>query len=150
MLSVVVKVYERILIYPVRTITDGIIGEKKCGFKTGTGCVDKVFIPRLGAEKARERGHKMHIKFLDLEKTYGRVDIEGLWEVLQIYRVGDKLLSRFKNISGNIKACLRIRSKMSELFEIKRGLRQQCVMSLWLFNFFRSKNHVWKKGGTND
>lgn len=39
-----------------------------------------MFVLRQVAEKARERGRKMSIAFLDLGKVYGRVD-KGLWKM---------------------------------------------------------------------
>ena len=37
------KVYGRVLIEKVRCITDGLIGERQCGFRRGRGCMDQVF-----------------------------------------------------------------------------------------------------------
>ena len=35
----------------------------------------------------------MYMGFMNLEKTYDKVDREALWEVLKIYDVGGKLLN---------------------------------------------------------
>ena len=37
------------------------------------------------SEKAREKKHRVYV---DLEKTYDRVNWEALWQVLRIYDVG--------------------------------------------------------------
>jgi hypothetical protein len=37
------------------------------------------------------------------------------------------------------KACVRVNGSLSEWFEVKRGVRQGCVMSPWLFNVFMDK-----------
>ena len=36
--------------------------------------------------------------FIDLEKKYGRVNREALWQVLRMYDVGGKLLSEIKSM----------------------------------------------------
>lgn len=76
LLSVVGKVARRILIEDVR-ITDGMIVEEECGFRTWRGCIDQVFVLREVAEKTYERGHKVYIVFLNLEKAYYHIDREG-------------------------------------------------------------------------
>ena len=35
---------------------------------------------------------RVYMGFMDLEKAYGRVNIEALWQVLGMFDVGDKLL----------------------------------------------------------
>ena len=66
------------------------------------------------------------IKFA--EKHCGKccmnVDIEG-------YLI--KTMNSLYNIS---RACVRLGSRMGEYFEVKKELRQGCVMSPWLFNIF--------------
>ena len=34
------------------------------------------------------------------------------------------------------KACVRVGNELSEWFPVRVGLRQECVMSLWLFNLY--------------
>ena len=39
------------------------------------------------------------------------------------------------------RACLRLGSRLGEYFELRRGLRQGCVMSPWLFNIVTMFNY---------
>ena len=41
-----------------------------------------------------------------------------------------------KNPYVGSKACVRVGNEVSEWFPVRVGLRQGCVMSLWLFNFY--------------
>ena len=50
LLSVVSKLFGRVLIKRVRARTECAIGEE-CGFRQGRGCMDKVFAVRKGCEK---------------------------------------------------------------------------------------------------
>ena len=43
MLSVVCKLFGRMLIKRVRAGTECAIGEEQCGFRQGRGCLDQVF-----------------------------------------------------------------------------------------------------------
>lgn len=37
----------------------------------------------------------MHMAFLDFEKAYDLIDSEGLCKVLQVYKLGGKLLAEY-------------------------------------------------------
>ena len=41
-----------------------------------------------------------------------------------------------KSLYVGSKACVRIGNEVSELFPVRVGLRQRCVMSPWLFNLY--------------
>ncbi len=51
--------------------------------------------------------------------------------------MGGKLLSAIKCFYEEAPECVKISGETSEHFEIKVGLRQRCVMSLWLFNIYK-------------
>ena len=46
LLSVVGKLYGRVLIKRVRAVTERVIREQQCGFRQGRGCMDQVFAVR--------------------------------------------------------------------------------------------------------
>ena len=51
LMSVVGKVYSRVLINRVRKGTEAAISEKQCGFRKGRGRVDLIFVIRQLCEK---------------------------------------------------------------------------------------------------
>ena len=68
LLSVVGKLFGRVLIKRVRAGTESAIGEKQCGFRQGRGCMDQVFAVRQVCEKYLENGKDVFWAFMDLEK----------------------------------------------------------------------------------
>ena len=56
LLTVVGKVYGRVLIERIRRGTDKVTGEEQCGLRRGRGCVDQVFVVRQVREKYLEKG----------------------------------------------------------------------------------------------
>ena len=52
--------------------------------------------------------------FIDLEKVYDEVNREDLWQVLRMYEVGDKLLSRIRNMYVHSFACVRVKGDEKE------------------------------------
>ena len=136
LLSVVGKVYGRVLANRLREGTDRWLSEEQCGFREGRGCVDQLFVVRQACEKYLAKGRESFWAFMDLEKAYDRIDRAALWTVLGFYGVGGKLLAAVKSFYKNSRACVRVGDRESESFEVKVGLRQGCVMSPGLFNIF--------------
>ena len=71
-----------------------------------------------------------------MEKAYGRVNREALWQVLRMYDVGRKLLSGIENMYVNSLACVRVKWVESECFSIDGGVRYRCIMSPGLLNIY--------------
>ena len=91
LLSVVGKVYSRVLINRIRDKTENVITEVQGGFRRGRGCTDQIFILRQICEKYLGKGKDVYFAFLDLEKAYDRVDRDATWNVLRLYGIGCRL-----------------------------------------------------------
>ena len=63
LLSVVGKVYGRVLINRIRDKTENVISEVQGGFRRGRECTDQIF-------KYLGKGKDVYFAFLDLEKAY--------------------------------------------------------------------------------
>ena len=70
MLSVVGKLFGRVLIKRVRAGAECAIGEKQCRFRQGRGCMDQVFVVRQVCEKYITNGKYVFWALMDLEKAY--------------------------------------------------------------------------------
>ena len=118
LLSVVGKIYGRVLIERVKAITEGQIGEEQGGFREGRGCVDQVFTLRMLMEKFGEKKRDLYVCFMDLEKVYDRVSRNKMWAVLEDYRVKATLLSSIKAFYKNSRACVRVCRKKTDFFGV--------------------------------
>jgi len=79
LLSVIGKVYGRVLIERIREGTDGVICDEQCGFRRGRGCMDQVFALRQVCKKYLAKRKDVFRAFMDLEKACDRIDRERLW-----------------------------------------------------------------------
>ena len=79
----------------------------------------------------------MYVGFVNLEKAYDKVNREALWQVPRMYDEGGKLLNGIKSMYMNCQACVRVKGGERECFRISSGVRQGCIMSLWLFDVYR-------------
>ena len=134
LLSVVGKIYGKVLVAKVKELTRERVGEEQGGFREGRGCVDQVFTLRMIGEKLREKDRVGYVCFMDLEKAYDRVCRKKLFEVLREGGVSGRLLNGIKSFYENCRARVRVRRELSDWFNVGVGLRQGCVMSPWLFN----------------
>ena len=87
LLSVVGKIYGRVLIRRVRAGTECVIGEEQCGFGEGRESMDQEFAVREVCEKYLSNGKVVFWAFMDLENAYDTIDRHGMWEMLRVYGV---------------------------------------------------------------
>ena len=78
MLSVVGKLYGRVLIKIVRARTECAIREEQCGFRKGRGCMDLEFAARQVCEKYLTIGRDVFWELMNLEKAYDTIDRQGM------------------------------------------------------------------------
>ncbi|CAK1594622.1 unnamed protein product, partial [Parnassius mnemosyne] len=136
LLSIVGKLYAKVLIERVMEETDGKIWDVQAGFRKGMGCTDQVFSMRMIAEKFLAKNQKVFCAFMDLEKAYDRVDRNVLWQTLNSFGLSAGLIQALRSLYRDSSACVRINGVYSDWFGIHKGVRQGCVASPWLFNLF--------------
>ncbi|KAI5640894.1 reverse transcriptase (RNA-dependent DNA polymerase) domain-containing protein [Phthorimaea operculella] len=136
LLSVVGKLYAKVLIERVVKETDEKVWDAQAGFRKGMGCTDQVFSLRCIAEKFLAKNQKVYCAFVDLEKAYDRVVRNELWSALSMHGVSSILIRALKSLYKDFSACVRINGAYTELFNIEKGVRQGCVALPWLFNLF--------------
>merc|ERR1712002_424994 len=136
LLSIPGKVYGGIAIERVRVLTKGMIGDEQCGFRSGRGCMDQVFVMKKMSEKFCGKNKSLYVAYMDLEKAYDRIDRDAMWRVLSMYGINGKLLAAVQSMYERSECCVRVHREEGEWFNVRGRLRQGCVMSPWLFNIF--------------
>ena len=82
-------------------MTEGLTDDLQGRFRAGRDCIDQIFTLKQIGEKEGEKKCRVYVDFMDLEKTYDRVNREALWQVLRMYNVGGELLNGIKSIYVN-------------------------------------------------
>ena len=75
-------------------------------------------------EMTRRKRVPVHMCFIDLKAAYDSVSRDTLWRVLERYGVSKKLRSLIKALNQRTNAAVRVNRELTELFEVKTGLRQ--------------------------
>lgn len=75
LLSVLGKLYGRLVIERIREETDSKVWDTQGGFRPGRGCTDQIFSLQQIVEKYLSRNKRVYCAFVDLEKAYDRPDL---------------------------------------------------------------------------
>ena len=74
--------------------------------------------------------------FIDYSKAFDCVKHRDLFSILHNLNIEGKDLRIIRNLYWDQKAAMRVEGELSPFTEIKRGVRQGCVMSPDLFNIY--------------
>ena len=98
-------------------------------------------------EKAREFQKNIYFCFIDYAKSFDCVDHNKLWKILKEMEIPDHLTCLLRNLYEGQEATVRT-GHGTDWFQIGKGVRQGCILSPCLFNFYAEyimKMLDWKK-----
>ena len=87
-------------------------------------------------EKAREFQKNIYFCFIDHAKAFDCVDHNKLWKILKEMRISDHLTCLLRHLYAGQEATVRTGRGTTEWFPIGKGVRQGCILSPCLFNFY--------------
>ena len=87
-------------------------------------------------EKAREFQKNIYVCFIDYAKVFDCVDNNKLWEILKEMGIPDHLTWLLRNLYTGQEATVRTGHGITGWFQIGKGVRQGCLLSPCLFNFY--------------
>ena len=73
---------------------------------------------------------------IDYAKAFDCVDHNQLWKVLKEMGILDHLTCLFRNLYAGQEATVRTGHGTTDWFQIGKGVRQGCILSLCYFNFY--------------
>ena len=135
-MSHVTKIILRILLMRARSRITPEIGMEQFGFVEDSGTRNAIFVIRMITERAVEMQKDVFMCFIDYTKAFDKVRHEQLFEELGKLDLYGKDLRLMQNLYWNQTACIRVDGKCSNYTRIERGVRQGCVMSPDLFNYY--------------
>lgn len=135
-MSQITKILLKVILKRIRGRIRNEVSEEQCGFMEGKGTSNAIFMLRVMAERIIEKQRNMYVCFIDYEKAFDRVRHEDLMEILKSIGVKGSELRMIKNLYWKQKACVKIDGQETEWQNIKRGVRQGCVLSPDLFSLY--------------
>ena len=87
-------------------------------------------------EKSREFQKNTYFCFIDYAKAFDCVNHKKLWKILKEMGIPDHLTCLLRNLHAGQEATVRTGHGATDWFQIGKGVRQGCILSPCLFNFY--------------
>ncbi|CAF1369208.1 unnamed protein product [Adineta steineri] len=136
LMSHITKVLLKILMMRMKNKMTPEIAKEQYGFMPDKGTRNAIFILRMIIERSIEVKHDIYLCFLDYTKVFDKVKHDSLFQILEKLDIDGKDLRLIRNLYWEQKAAMKVNNDTSEYTNIKRGVRQGCVLSPDLFNIY--------------
>ena len=108
----------------------------QAGIRQGRGTRDQIANIHWIIEKEREFQKSIYFCFIDYAKDFDCVDHNELWKILKESGISDHLTCLLRNLYAGQKATVKTGHGTADCFQIRNGVRQGCILSPCLFNFY--------------
>ena len=108
----------------------------QAGFRKGRGTRNQIANISWIIKKAREFQKHIYFCFLDYTKAFDCVDHNKLWKILKEMGTADHLTCLLRYLYAGQEATVRTGHGTTDWFQIGKGVRQCCILSPCLFNFY--------------
>ena len=113
-----------------------VLPDVQAGFEKGRGNRDQIANIRGIIKKAREFQKNIYFCFIDYAKPFDCVDHNKEWKILQEMGISDHLTCLLRNLWAGQEATVRNGLGTTDWFQIRKGVRQGCILSPCLFNLY--------------
>uniref|UniRef100_A0AC11DIC5 Uncharacterized protein n=3 Tax=Ovis aries TaxID=9940 RepID=A0AC11DIC5_SHEEP len=128
------KVMLKILQTRLQQYVNCELPDVQAGFRKGRGTRDQIANICWIMEKAREFQKKIYFCFIDYAKDFDCVDHNKLWKILKEMGIQDGLTCFLRNLYAGQEATVRTGHGTIDWFQIRKGVRQHCILSPCLFH----------------
>ena len=118
------------------------------GFRKGRGTRDQIVNIHWITAKAREFQKNTYFCFNEYTKAFDCVDHNKLWKILKQMGIADHLTSLLRNLYAGQEATVRTGHRTTDWFQIGKGVRQGCILSLYLFNL--NTEYIMRNAGLEE
>ena len=106
------------------------------GFRRGRGTRDQIANIHWVIKKARKLQKNIYFCFIDYAKSFDCVDHSKLWKILKEMGITDHMTCLLRNLYVGQEATVRTGHGTTDLFQIGKGVCQDCRLSPGLFNLY--------------
>ena len=130
------KILLIIILNRLRNKVESEISDCQAGYRKGRGTTDMLFVLQILIEKIRNIEDEAFITFIDYSKAFDSVDHHHLFTIMLEFCFQKHLVSLISQLYTEQKATIRWNGEQCSLFDIKRGVRQGCILSPHLFSIY--------------
>lgn len=133
------KIYTRILEKRLRNHIEPILEEEQAAFRQNRQTGDNIYIIRSIIERKIEEGEELYLTFIDLKAAFDTVDRSEIWRTLKELKVDKNLIGAIRSSYRTVMARVQLEGQRSEMFEMKKGIKQGDSLSPLLFIIIMDK-----------
>ena len=108
----------------------------------------KLFNIHGSSKKAREFQKNIYFCFIDYAKASDCVDHNQLWKILKKMGIPDHLTCLLRNLYAGQEATVRTTHGTTDWFQIRKGVRQGCILSPCLYNL--NAEYIMRNAGLEE
>ena len=101
-----------------------------------------------GSWKKQEFQKNIYFCFIDYAKAFDSVDYNKLWKILKEMGIPDHRTCLLRNLYEGQEATVRTGHGTTDWFQIGKGVRQGCILSPCLFNFYAE--YIMRNAGLDE
>jgi len=138
LINVSIKIITKIITNRITkyALQNNFIRPEQFGFRYKEECISLFISIREICQRRANTDAFTYLAFLDLKKAYDTVPIYNILTKLKHIGIRGKCLQFITELYKTSKARVSLNNKLSDEFEIFRGVRQGCPLSPILFNIF--------------
>ena len=76
------------------------------------------------------------VSFVDFSKVYDTINRKLLWTKLATYGIDGEMFQSLRSIYSNVKCAVKVNHHKTDLFCVKSGSKQYCILSTLLFYLY--------------
>jgi len=130
------KVMLKILQARLQEYVNCELPDVEAGFRKGRGTRDQIANILWIIKRARAFQKNIYFCFLGYAKAFDCVDHNKQWKILKEMGIPDHLTCLLRNLYAGQEATVRTGHGTTDWFQIGKGVRQGCILSPCLFNFY--------------
>ena len=139
LMSHILKIFLKIIHARLYKRCEDQMGESQFGFRNGIGTREALFAIQVLIQRCRDMNCDAHVCFIDYAKAFDRCQHETMVKILHEMGLDGKDIRIIANLYWNQRATITVENRESKALEIKRGVRQGCILSPLLFNLYSEK-----------
>ena len=132
------KVMLKILLARLQQYWNHEIPDVQARFRKGRGTRDQMTNICWIMERPREFQKNIYLCFIDYAKAFDCVDHNKLWKILKEMGKPDHLTYLLRNLYAGQEATVRTGHGTTDWFQIRKGVRQGCILSPAYLTYMKS------------